>query len=56
MWDGDVKGRELSIEGAAGLKFQEQSDEGEFEGAGDDLGSARSLCVILLPMCAALTP
>ena len=51
-WDGDVKGHKLSIEGAAGLKFQERSDEGEFEGAGDELGSARSLCVILLPMCA----
>ena len=51
-WDGDMKGHKLSIEGAAGLKFQERSDEGEFEGAGDELGSARSLCVILLPMCA----
>ena len=55
-WDGNMKGRELSIEGVASLKFRERSDEGEFEGAGDDLGSARSLCVILLPMCAALTP
>ena len=56
MWDGNMKGRELSIEGAAGLKFWEWSDEGEFEGVGDDLDSARSLCVILLPMCAALAP
>ena len=56
MWDGDMKGHKLSIEGVASLKFWEQSDEGEFEGAGDDLGSARSLCVILLPMCAALAP
>ena len=55
-WDGNVKGCELSIEGAASLKFRERSDEGEFEGAGDDLDSARSLCMILLPMCAALTP
>ena len=56
MWDGDMKGRKLSIEGVAGLKFQEQSDEGKFEGVGDDLDSARSPCVILLPMCAALAP
>ena len=54
-WD-DVKGRKLSIEGSASLKIREWSDEGEFEGAGDDLDSARSLCVILLPMCAALAP
>ena len=56
MWDGDVKGRELSIEGVAGLKFQEQSNGGKFEGVGDDLDSARSLCMILLPMCVALAP
>ena len=56
MWDGNMKGRELSIEGVAGLKFRERSDEGKFEGVGDDLGSARSLCVILLPMCVALAP
>ena len=55
-WDGNVKGCELSIEGVASLKFRERSDEGEFEGAGDDLDSARSLCMILLPMCAALAP
>ena len=55
-WDGNMKGHELSIEGVASLKFREQSDEGEFEGAGDDLGSAMSLCMILLPMCAALAP
>ena len=56
MWDGDVKGCELSIEGAASLKFWEWSDEGDFEGAGDDLDSARSPCMILFPMCAALVP
>ena len=51
-WDGNVKGCKLSIEGVASLKVREQSDEGEFEGVGDDLDSARSLCMILLPMCA----